>query len=67
MDRTEPRRRASVSPSQTLFGGNLVDTSVRSQMERFTKIVPFVCDLLAKIANLGEGGDLPESLAALSA
>jgi len=62
----DARRRPPGSPSKTLFGGYFVDTSVRCPMERFTKIVPFVCDMLAKIINLVEVGDLPESLAALS-
>lgn len=67
MDSTNQCWRSTTGSSEALFGRDRVGASVRCPMERFTKIVPVIPDVLAKITNVVQVGHFPESLAALPA
>src|SRR5947209_8647999 len=58
-------RRPAACSSQALPGRDCVGASIRCPMEGFTRNIPFVSDLLAKITNLVKVGCLPKSLAPL--
>src|ERR1700742_4488300 len=67
LDSTNACRRSTLCSSETVSRRDLVGASVRRSMERFTKIVPVISHLLAKITMMVEVWSVPASVATVLA